>query len=72
MKRAARRHHKERMKAKAQRVYPWSDMPEKLADHLAECSCPMCGNPRKHFGETTRAERIADLSTHEQVREVAA
>jgi hypothetical protein len=21
------------------------------------CSCPMCGNPRKHFGEQTRQER---------------
>lgn len=23
----------------------------------ASCSCPMCGNPRKHFGELTPQER---------------
>ena len=24
-----------------------------------DCSCPMCGNPRKWFGEVTRQERAA-------------
>ena len=24
------------------------------------CSCPMCGNPRRHFGERTIQERRAD------------
>lgn len=25
----------------------------------APCSCPACGNPRRHFGETTMCERRA-------------
>lgn len=50
-----RRHHKWRMKAKALRVYP--DQPDavRLADHLKNCSCVLCGNPR-HFRK--RAERL--------------
>lgn len=24
------------------------------------CSCPMCGNPRRHFGEKTIQEKRAD------------
>ena len=39
---------------------------EMLADHLKTCSCPMCGNPRRHFGERTLQERRADLSEREQ------
>jgi hypothetical protein len=29
---------------------------EKMADHLASCSCPGCGNPRRWFGEKTLQE----------------
>jgi len=25
------------------------------------CSCPMCGNPRRHFGKPTMQERRATL-----------
>ena len=45
-----------RMKAKARRVYP-HDASARNANHLAACSCPMCGNPRRYFGELTRQER---------------
>lgn len=31
------------------------------------CSCWMCGNPRKHFGERTRQEAIANISFAEQL-----
>jgi hypothetical protein len=58
MKRAIRRHHLRRMKAKARKVYPWCSVPQKHANHLAVCSCPGCGNPRRHFGERTRREQI--------------
>jgi hypothetical protein len=34
--------------------------------HGAECSCYMCGNPRKHFGEKTRQEIIADKKAKEE------
>lgn len=26
--------------------------------HCKPCSCPGCGNPRSHFGEPTRQERL--------------
>lgn len=33
------------------------------------CSCPMCGNPRRWFGERTRQEQMADLAFQEQSSE---
>lgn len=33
------------------------------------CSCYMCGNPRKWFGEKTRQEKIADINEKEQLGE---
>ena len=59
-KRALRRHQKARVKAKTRRVYP-HDGQAKSADHLAVCSCWMCGNPRKWYGEPTIQERKASL-----------
>lgn len=56
MSRAGRRADSERMKARAKVLYP-HDKRAKLADHLAKCSCSMCGNPRRHFGEVTLQER---------------
>lgn len=67
MKRALRRHHKERMKRKAYRIYTeiWSagsystcsinwinKFVNKSADNMAMCSCDMCGNPRRHPNST--------------------
>jgi hypothetical protein len=58
---AERRHHLDRMKAKAVRVYGRRRQDtkscEKLANHLAQCSGPCCGNPRRWFGELTMQER---------------
>lgn len=34
------------------------------------CSCPMCGNPRKHFGLLTLPEIKHRLSTAEQFDEI--
>lgn len=31
------------------------------------CSCPMCGNPRKHFHKRTRQELIAEESMKEEI-----
>ena len=59
-KRALKRLQKARVKAKARRVYP-HDGQAKSADHLAVCSCWMCGNPRKWYGEPTMQERKASL-----------
>ncbi|MEW4569411.1 hypothetical protein AB1L88_16220 [Tautonia sp. JC769] len=67
--RAARRHHRSRMIARAKRSIKLSFMStrererfaRKAHDHLASCSCWMCGNPRRWFGEPTRQERRAEL-----------
>ena len=60
--RAWRRHNDARMKAKALRVYPHDPM-AKAADHLAVCSCMMCGNPRRRWGSVTMQEmRAGDMT----------
>lgn len=33
------------------------------------CSCTLCGNPRRHFKERTRAERLVDQVQQEQEAE---
>jgi len=39
-------------------------------DHAAVCSCWMCGNPRRHFGDVTRQEALARNNTQEQLEEI--
>lgn len=50
MGKALRRHHKERMKTKARRIYPGQSEAHYLADHIKACSCYGCGNRRKYDG----------------------
>jgi len=47
--RAIRRHHSQRMKARARRLFPGYPNAARNADHLAVCSCWMCGNSRHHI-----------------------
>lgn len=82
-KRASRRHHKKRMKNKAKKKLKqdhWFEDDEehfeeyiaKNADHLANCSCWMCGNPRNHFkgkDRLTRQELLAERLEKEQFEE---
>lgn len=35
--------------------------------HDADCSCPMCGNPRRHLSQRTLKEQSADESYNEQM-----
>ena len=63
--RSRRRADLARMKAKARRLYP-HDQQATLAEHLASCSCPACGNPRRHWGEITMAERRAEMMEAEE------
>ena len=42
----------------------------KLAANRKPCSCNMCGNPRRHFGDETRQEKIVVLPMREQIREI--
>ena len=63
--RSLRRHQKLRMKARAKRTYPTMTSPEKLADHLAVCSCWMCGHRRSHLGPPHREQRVILRETDE-------
>ena len=59
-KRARRRRDLIRMKAKARRLNVSGGVDRaRHADYLAVCSCWMCGNPRRFFGETTIQEKRA-------------
>ena len=63
-KRAERRHHLSRMKAKAIRIFPTLDPKQaiKWANHLKMCSCQGCCNPRRSGyikNEVTRQECLA-------------
>lgn len=68
MSRARRRKDKERMKAKARRLYPYLECPEKLADHLKNCSCHLgCGNPRNNHTYKCREQlTIQELKANER------
>ena len=56
-----RRTDEARMKAKARQLYP-HDPSARNANHLAACSCWMCGNPRRHLAERTMQERRAEAA----------
>lgn len=90
-KRALRRHHRSRIQAKTLRIINspnyWDERPKTLADpwvyrrveNFTVCSCPMCGNPRRHGAWSwrpvwsrgrTRQEHLANLSLQEQLDEL--
>lgn len=62
-RRARRRHLRMRAKRKARKIAKWmglhQDRIEKNADHLKNCSCCICGNPRKYLNQPTFQERRA-------------
>jgi len=66
LKRAYRRRCKFKMKQKARRLYPFTECPEKYADYLAVCSCPGCGNPRRHFDAKTLQETKHEYYNEEE------
>lgn len=61
-KRALRRHHLARMKAKARKALPHHPNAEQFANHLKMCSCHMCGNPRKWWNAKTLQELKAETA----------
>jgi hypothetical protein len=74
--RSARRHHAARRKARVERVLAHllagrqgrlrSRVKGVLADTPARCSCWMCANPRRIFGETTVQERRLFATTDDE------
>ena len=64
-KRAERRHHYNRLRAKRGKYTMIGESTPKrlgMAVHTAcACSCWMCGNPRRHSGERTIQERKHEL-----------
>jgi hypothetical protein len=62
--RAERRHHEARIKRRVRSYYYGraADDPRRLgrvAHARRLCSCALCGNPRRYFGEITVQERVA-------------
>ncbi len=61
-KKSERRHHIERLKKKREKYLCIGGKTDKrkigmIVDTPCICSCTMCGNPRKHFGEKTIQEK---------------
>lgn len=69
--RALRRAHHQRMKAKARRFYP-HDPKARSANHLAVCSCWMCGNPRRYKQGAPWNEHRRILAWEEAVKDTEA
>jgi hypothetical protein len=73
--RAKRRHHLARVKAKCRKRSAFlAAVASANARHVgmlaatrAACSCWMCGNPRKYFGERTVQERRALQAERERL-----
>ena len=77
-RRDLRRHHLEGIKARERRkllrLLGWDYLtPLQIGRHAATpalCSCRMCGNPRRYFGEVSRQEQFAERSLLLQLREI--
>lgn len=82
MSRALRRHHKNRMKAKARYIagviwrYAMGDTRSddavenmvKNADHLKSCGCQMCGNPRRVGWEKSKGKTRKEIQADDDLR----
>jgi len=67
MNRALRRHHRNRIKQKVKHYYGGVHKDNQVALGFAvntphPCSRECCGNPRKHFKDVTKQEKIHDLA----------
>ncbi|MFG6080398.1 hypothetical protein ACEUZ9_000949 [Paracoccus litorisediminis] len=66
--RAWRRLQQLRMKARA--IAAFSDLDPAnailIANHMKSCSCHMCGNPRRYWGEITLQEKRQALRERDQ------
>ena len=65
MKRSLRRKYKERKKEYSEKIYGTT----KLADHMKNCSCILCGNPRKYFKEKTIQEKRVNDKLYDEISE---
>ena len=75
MRRSLRRFHTRRIQKRRVRNMLLTHQPTKDEIGVAKktacrCSCPMCGNPRRHFGEITRQEKLAILKEKEGLCEL--
>ena len=67
------RHHENRLKKYTKKIIStwFSSEPTKEQNgkkyyvHAYGCSCPACGNPRKHFNDKTIQEKKADIKDEE-------
>ena len=66
-KRAMRRHHRERLLNKRKDYWSFGYL---SLNTPCQCSCWMCGNPRRRHKQITKAEHIADIDFAEQCEDV--
>lgn len=78
-KRGNRRHHNERLKERAKKILKqkfWSQprdidqVAAKSFNHLKNCSCYMCGNPRKYSNEQTLQEMRNNEVFSQEIAEI--
>ena len=77
--RALRRHHRDRLFSKALVSVKLSLMTEadrtywaiRQFNHLKNCSCSMCGNPRRYSGEPTIQEKRTGEATNREAARAA-
>ena len=74
MKRAIRRAHQKRIFRKRLKQFSYLtkfsnyiEWIKHIMNNPKNCSCPSCGNPRRHFKQKTRQELIAELDEEEYV-----
>lgn len=67
MDRALRRHHRQRVKNNRKKywtVFPHEESPKRLGIITTTpciCSCWMCGNPHKYYGNSKSGMKISEL-----------
>ncbi|WCZ57118.1 hypothetical protein K15_053 [Salmonella phage Kenya-K15] len=67
MDRALRRHHRQRVKNNRKKywtVFPHEESPKRLGIITTTpciCSCWMCGNPRKYYGNSKAGMKISEI-----------
>jgi hypothetical protein len=71
---AMRRHHEQRIKARARKcLVIWeqdvnpSSVGKWVSTHGCSCKCLFCRNPRRHFGDRTRQEKIMELNFKDMI-----
>jgi len=73
MKKSLRIHHEQRLKKKRSNYFVSGKTDKQKGMVFITpklCSCPACGNERKHFNCVTKQEFISDVQFREDLKEI--